>query len=104
MQLTFTPDEFRLLLALLLEHERQSQLAHRTADHMVPLVQKFIDRDFKLALDEMEDLEEFLKDAKFRVDCELARCKDPAAHHEFQRRHQLIQEMQDRVTEACAMA
>jgi hypothetical protein len=104
MQLTFTPDEFRLLLDLLLEHEKQAQLAHRTADHIVPLVQKFIDRDFRLALDEMEDLEEFLKDAKFRVDSELSRCKNPTAYQEFVRRHQLIQEMEDRVTEACAMA
>ncbi len=104
MQLTFTADEFRLLLDLLLEREGQSQLSHRTSDHIVPIVQKFINHDFALALDELEDLEEFLKDAKYRVDRELERCKDPAATQEFRRRQLLLEETLDRVLEACAMA
>ena len=104
MQLTFTADEFRLLLDLLLEREGQSQLSHRTSDHIVPIVQKFINHDFALALDELEDLEEFLKDAKYRVDRELERCKDPAAIQEFRRRQLLLEETLDRVLEACAMA
>jgi hypothetical protein len=104
MQLTFTPDEFRLLLELLLERERQSQLTHRSGDHIVPIVQKFINHDLALGLDELEDLEEFLKDSKYRVDRELVRCKDPQAREEFVRRQRLLAEILDRVVEACSMA
>ena len=104
MQLTFTADEFRLLLDLLLERERQSQLSHRSSDHILPIVQKFINHDLALGIDELEDLEDFLKDAKYRVERELERCKDPVAMHEFQRRQILLGETLDRVVEACAMA
>ena len=104
MQLTFTPDEFRLLVELLLEHERESMLARHSGDHVIALVQKFLNHDLALALDELEDLEEFLKDAKFRIYREMGRCKDPVAVREFERRHQLLEEILDRVTEACAMA
>jgi len=104
MQLTFTPDEFRLLLDLLLERERQSQVTQRSGDHILPIVQKFLTHDLALGIDELEDLEEFLKDAKYKVDRELALCKDPVAHDEFLRRHRLLEETVDRVTEACAMA
>jgi hypothetical protein len=104
MQLTFSPDEFRLLLDLLLERERQSQLTHRSADHILPIVQMFINRDFALAVDELEDLEEFLKDSKYRVDRELEHCKDPQARAEFVRRQQLLEKITDRIVEACATA
>jgi hypothetical protein len=104
MQLTFTADEFRLLLDLLLERERQSHLSRRSGDHILPIAQKFINHDLALALDELEDLEEFLKEAKGHVDRELESCKDPAATHEFRRRQLLLEETLDRVVEACAMA
>lgn len=104
MQLTFTPDEFRLLLDLLLERERQSELLHRSGDHIVPIVQKFIDHDLSLGIDELEDLEEFLKDAKYKNDRQMVTCKDPLAMEEFMRRHRLLEETLDRVVEACAMA
>ena len=104
MQLTFTPDEFRLLLDLLLERERQSELLHRSGDHIVPIVQKFIDHDLALSIDELEDLEEFVKDAEYKNDRQMAACKDPVALQEFLRRHKLLEETVDRVVEACAMA
>ncbi len=104
MQLTFTPDEYRLLLELLLERERQSEIAHRSGDHMIPITQKFIVHDLGLAIDELEDLEEFLKDVKFVLDRELGRAAPGPERRELLKRAALLESALNRVTEACAMA
>ncbi len=104
MQLTFTADEFRLLLELLLERERLATLNHRTSDHIAPLAQKFVVHDLALALDELEDLEEFLKDEKFKLEREIGRAEPGALREEMFRRRKLLDDALNRVTEACAMA
>lgn len=104
MQLIFSADEYRLLLELLLERERQSEIARRQGDHIVPIVQRFITHDLALALDELEDLEEFLKDEHFRLDRELGRATPGPARDELLRRCLILDHALDRVTEACAMA
>ncbi len=104
MQLTFTADEYRLLLELLLERERQSLLEHRAADHVAPLAQRFVVHDLGLGLDELEDLEEFLKDADFRLTAEIGRAAPGPQRDALFERRRLLEEALDRVTEACAMA
>ncbi len=103
MQLAFTADEFREVLELLLEHERRANLDRRTADHIVPIAQRFLNHDFALGIDELEDLEEFLRDAEFLLRRDVGRALPGAERNELMRRHRLVEEALDRVAEACAM-
>ncbi len=104
MQLTFTADEFRLLLDLLLARERESELAHRSGDHILPIAQKALNHDLRLGIDELEDLEDFLKDCSYKLQKEIDRATEEGKRDELLRRKLILQEILDRVTEACAMA
>jgi hypothetical protein len=100
MQLVFTVDEFRVLIDALLESEREELSSDHYVNSASPLLQKALAHDFGFGIDELEDLEEILKAYSARLAQQACRDND----EEAMRRRALLSRVQDRVTEACAMA
>lgn len=104
MQVVFTFEEFRILVHVLREisentgHPSTFQQTSASA-----ILEKVLARDFSFTVDELDDMEEFLKDRQARMTRDLA---DPACSQMLEKMHEqaIIERMLDRVTEACAMA
>jgi len=102
MQLVFTVEELKVLADTLLECEARAR--HQANNPVTPLLQKVLARDLRLGVDELEDMEQMLKDAAARLKCELDETPAGARKDELLRRQEMLERVIDRVTEACVMA
>ncbi len=104
MQLVFTKQEMKLLADLLLEREQEAMQRGEDRDHVLPLTQKIIEHNLSLGVDELEDLEVIVKRCVETLKKQMAECSDPAKKEELSKREEMMERIEDRVTEACAMA
>lgn len=94
MQFHLEPEERKLLAEILLEQE---------VGKYNELLNKVLDRDFRFNVDELEQTATLIADKKRRLNDEIAR--QPAADRkaELQQQLALVQQLEERVNEACVM-
>ncbi|MGB8064785.1 MAG: hypothetical protein WCF26_23065 [Candidatus Sulfotelmatobacter sp.] len=94
MQFHLEPEERKLLAEILLEQE---------VGKYNELLNKVLDRDFRFDVDELEQTATLIADKKRRLNDEIAR--QPAADRkaELQQQLALVQQLEERVNEACVM-
>ncbi len=94
MQFHLEPEERKLLAEILLEQE---------VGKYNELLNKVLDRDLRFDVDELEQTATLIADKKRRLNDEIAR--QPAADRkaELQEQLALVQQLEERVNEACVM-
>ena len=100
MQLHFSLEEVKLL-AEVLEQQIQRSPGSSTANGLLDHV---IERNLSFGCDELEDLAAILSEAVRSWKAEIAQTADVAANSRMKSRLRALEELCDKVTEACAMA
>lgn len=104
MQLVFTVAEFRLLTEVLLAAEHDA-LTRREAHNLASsLLQRVLTHDLAFGIDELEDLEEVLREQMLRLEREELQAEADGTRDALHQRQLLLARILDRVAEACAMA
>jgi len=102
MQLTFTPEEFKALVAIMLCYESEARKeSDRTS--VRPLADKVMARDLHFASDELEDLEMLLQAHAQQLRSEMDVSTDTSVRERLAQEREVLQHIIDKVTEACAM-
>lgn len=115
MQLLFTRDEMILLATVLEECERQLRVpaaesgqaeANRTRRHtcVEALLDGISSAHPEFDADQLDDLAEALRDCKKRISEQLAAVVDEPSRSALKQRLKALEQILDKVTEACAMA
>ncbi len=116
MQLLFTREEAVLLAALLEEHERQlrdplatggnqeSTIRRRKHARVESLLDTMSSTHPEFDADQLDDLAEALRDCKERIVVKLASATDVSSKSSLEQRLKRLEQILDKVTEACAMA
>jgi hypothetical protein len=101
MQLHFTPEELKELALVL---ERQAAEKQGTAKAKAyALLEHVIAHDFRLAFDELEDLQDLLAEYEYAFRKRLADAAAPEVQSGLKLEGKLLEKVIDKVTEACAM-
>ena len=102
MQLIFSIDEFMTLVHILRESETDAQLKRSLRDSAEPILQKLLNREFGFAIDELEDMEEILREYSGKLKQE-AEVTSPRGEQTSLVRQKVLDRIMDKVSEACAM-
>lgn len=116
MQLHFTTDEFQLLADVLMQRDRglREEIARtdsrdfkRGLQQQLQLLNeledKILGRDLQLGADELDFLAEVTNRSERELIGEIARTDHRELRNTLQRRAELLAQVRDKVTEACAM-
>ncbi len=106
MQLLLTLDELRIVARALEKclahsHDDSSSGKRETANR---LLDKVINHDMRLSVDELEDLAEILRTCKTEMKSRIAAEHDQNARDLLQKQQTDLEHAADKVIEACAMA
>jgi len=94
MQFHLEPEERKLLAEILLEQE---------VGKYNELLNKILDRDFRFDVDELEQTATLIADKKRRLKDEIARQPVADRKLDLQQQLALVQQLEERVNEACVM-
>lgn len=97
MQLLFTREEQKVLGLVLEELASGGEGSIKTKSYA--LLDRVIARDFGMAVDELEDLQDILAAYDKMMRQRLASTNDPL----LRQKEQMLQKIKDKVTEACMM-
>lgn len=101
MQVVFTIDEFRTLVHVLREHEHEAEQG-QDQGAISRILQKLLARDFAFAADELEALEDLLVKESERLKGAQIHSNEPEKET-FLRHRRVLEQLLDKVVEACAM-
>lgn len=116
MQLHFNEDEFQLMAELLTQRDRELREEIARTDHrdfkrrlrqdqglLDRLDKKILEKDLQLGADELDYLAEVINHCERELVAEIARTGHREFRNALRQRAELLSEIGEKVTEACAM-